>query len=369
MIFSTGAFASLWENQNWALLGSMGVVTGYDSNLVLLHDSPGSGFVTASPSLTFERQNSDTDIVAVGGVSREQFFSGVEPSETDISFNATVDYPNTPNSIPIYKLNATWLRSSQPNQYLGERVQFNQETLSGEGYLTLTGKLGVRGTAEADSTTFDSSSLNNQSHGQVSAGLGYAPNQLSIFSINMSGALARSIPNDPARTFANIHSSEYDLTARVQGQITDKVSGSLYGGYGTIDYTGGYTNRSNIPVAGADLTWGIDPRRTVVLAGYSGAANVPDGTAVVTSRAFISFTDVVISGWQFTVGAGPTRSVFSQHTVFRRDSSWDFGAQLAYTPSTRFQVALGIHYTRNNSDIIEFQYDHEVVTLRATYSF
>jgi hypothetical protein len=369
MSLATSAHASLWESPDWALLGSLSDSLAYDSNLTLLHDGPSGSYVTVNPFLTLSRQNSDTDIKVVGGANRLEFLSGGEKSETDPYLSASAVYPNSANTIPVYKVNAFWQQSSQPNEFVGERVQNDLTTITGEGYIKLSGKLGVRGNAEFDSVKFDSVELNDSVTGQAFAGLSYYPEATSEFSVNFGTILGQSIPNDPARTTENVHSTEYDVTIRAAGQLTDKISGTVYGGFGEVSYAGGYTKKTSIPVAGANLTWGIDPRRTFVLAAYSGASNAPDGTAVQSTHAFLSFVDVIVSDWQFTARTGPTYTVFSRDFAERHDRSWDYGVEFAYVPSARFKVALDLGYSRRNSNILAYQFDHETVSLSSTYSF
>ena len=112
--------------------------------------------------------------------------------------------------------------------------------ISGEGYLTLTGKLGIRANGEFQSATFDSDSLNDSDRGQVFVGLAYEKGPDTQILVNFGTAIGRSIPNDPARSVSNVRSTEYYVTARIEGQLTDKVSGSAYGGFGEVSYTGGY---------------------------------------------------------------------------------------------------------------------------------
>lgn len=366
---TTIAFGSLWESPNWALLGTVAVSTGYDSDLTLLHDGPGGFFIVGNPSIEFTRKSSDSDIEVTGGVSRDQFLSGNQPSETDLSLGTVISYPNDKTAIPIYYFNASLLKSSQPNQFLGERIAFDQIDVSGEVNQTLTGKLGVTVSTELDSLKYDAVSLNDYLHGGVVVGITYLKSPGTLFSINFGTFWGNSAPNDPTQMAVDVRSKEYDLTARLRGQITEKVTGNIYGGYGLVDYTGGYSNQNNIPVAGADLTWALDPRRTVVLAAYSGATNIPDGTAVDTSHAFLSYTDVILSEWQFTIRVGPTRSVFNRKVVERRDDSWDYGTELAYQPSKQFRIALDLSYSRRNSDVSAYQYNHELLSLSTTYSF
>jgi hypothetical protein len=369
MSLTSAAHASLWENSDWALLGSLSDSLVYDSNLTLLHDGPSGSYVTVNPFLTVSRQNSDTDIKAIAGANRLEFLSSGEKSETDPYFSASMVYPNAPNTIPVYELNALWQQSSQPNEFVGQRVQNDLASITGDGYIKLSGKLGVRGNAEFDSVKFDSTELNDSVRGLASAGLSFFPEPSSEFSVNLGTILGQSTPNDPANVSDNVRSTEFDITLRGTGQITEKVTGTFYGGFGQVSYTGGYSKKEFIPVAGADLTWGIDPRRTVVLAAYSGASNAPDGTAIQTTHAFLSYVDVLASVWQFTARTGPTYTSFSRDFAERHDRSWDYSTELAYVPSLRFRVALDLSYSARNSNIVAYQFDHEVASISSTYSF
>jgi hypothetical protein len=369
MSSATPAFASLWESPDWAVVGTLSGSAGYDSNLTLVHDGAGAYVISANPYLTLTRRNSETDFEVSGGVTETEFIDSSLPLETDMTFSTLYVYPSGDNVIPIYRFQASWTRGSQPDQYLGQRIRNEQIVIAGEGYMPLTGKLGIRANAELDYGTYDSNALNDTYHGQVFVGLAYTRHEGSELSLNAGTAVGRSIPNDPANVESNVRSREFYATGRVRGEITSKITGDAYAGFGVVEYSGGYNNRNALPVAGADLTWGIDPRRTVVLAAYSGATYAPNGQAVDTEHAFLSFTDVVISGWQFTVRTGPTHSKFSQQVVQRTDNSWDYVAEFAYLPSNRFKVALDVSYSQRNSDDITYQFDHRVITLGSTYRF
>jgi hypothetical protein len=367
---ATGARGSLWESPGWAVTGSLDGAIGYDSNLTASHDGPEDFFAVAKPYLTFLRRNSSTDFSVNGGVTQTEFVNHRQPTETDLAFDTILAYPNAAdNLIPIYRAEASWQRSSQANQYLGERVPVEQAALQAEGYLPLTGKLGVRGTTALHTANYEETRLNNNSRGEAFVGLTYQRIAQTEISINLGTAYGHSKPNDPARVESDVSSAEYYLTTRLRGEITAKITGSVYGGLGMVDYTGGYVKRDSLPVGGADLTWGLDPRRTLVLAAYSGAQYAPDGQAVTTTRAFLSFTHVIINRWQYSVRAGPTHSVYSREVRERTDDAWDAGAEFAYRPSDRFRVSLSFNYTKQNSDISVDEFERDVTSLGASYHF
>jgi hypothetical protein len=370
----TIASGSLWESPDWAVLGTLDGSVAYDSNLNLIHDGPSALLIVASPTLTLTRHNSETDFEINGGTTETEFADSNQPFETDISLGTHFSYPKADNTdprgliiIPIFELSGSWLKSSQPNEFLGARVQNDLTTVTADGYVTLTGKLGVRGSAKLQSITYDETSLNDTYSGEAAIGLAYERTPETQISLNIGTVLGHSKPNDPANSASDIRSKEFDITGRIQGQLTDKITGSAYGGFGVVSYTGGYTNTNRLPVAGADLTWGIDPRRTVVLAAYSGAEYSPNGEAADNSRAFISFTDVIIDNWQFIVRTGPSHNEYSRVVRLRTDNEWDYGMEFAYQPSTRFRVFLSLNVAQHTSTIAAYQYNHEVVTLGATY--
>jgi hypothetical protein len=366
---ATIALGSIYETPDWALVGNLGVAATYDSDLTLLHDGPSGYLVSANPSLNLSRSNSDTDIKLLGGLTQTEFITGGQPNETDYNFDGLVMYPNTVNSIPIYRLEASWAQSSQPNEFIGTRVKNDLLSLNAQGYQAFSGELGVRLNAEYDSAKYLATELNDNTRAIAQVGLAYQRDARSEFSANVAAVFGHSIPNDPSRMGSDVHSKEYDLTGRVTGQITDKITGSFYAGIGVVNYTGGYASRNILPVAGSDLTWGIDPRRTLVLAAYSGATYSPDGEAIQTTHAFLSYTDVVISGWQYTVRVGPTHSVFERQVRLRSDNGWEGGMEFAYQPSQRIKVALDISYTRRDSTIVVYELDHRVVSITAAYRF
>lgn len=360
--------AALWQSENWALVSDLEAETGYDSNLTASKDGPGDTYVAAHPYLTLLRRNSSTNLRLNGGAKRTDFLGNKQSGQTDFSVDGLYSYPASDYALPLYRLTGSWLRTSEPNQYLGQRVEYEQTSFAGEGYLGLSGKTGLRGSAAYDAQNYFKSILNRNKRAEVFGGAAYKRTDTTELSLNVGFATGRSKPNDPARTAADVRSKEYYLTAKILGEITPKITGSAYGGIGRVDYTGGYVNQRYLPVAGADLTWGFDPRRTLVLAVYSGARYSPDGVAANETHAFLSFTHVIVNRWQYIARFGPTFSTYRRETT-RKDRSWDAGLEFVYNPSDRFKVSLKESFTTQHSSTDIYGFDRSVTSLSATYHF
>jgi hypothetical protein len=376
MLLSDKSYGSLWETPDWALLGTLNGSVGYDSNLTLERGGPSAVEIIANPVLALERHNSDTSFDVIGGVTDTEFADSNLPFESDFSFGANYSYPKADNTdpkglviIPIFEASASWVRSSQPNEFLGARVPYDLTTLMADGYVTLTGKLGIRGTGELQSYTYNSTALNDTYLGQGSVGLAYSETSDTQVSLNLGTVIGHSIPNDPVNTVSNVRGTEIDVTARIQGQVTDKITGSAYGGFGSVRYTGGYATSTDLPVAGADLTWGIDTRRTLALGAYTGEVYSPNGEASESSHAFVSFTDVIINEWELDVLTGPERFEYGRQVSLRTDEGWNSSVGFAYSPSKRFRVSLSLDYYYQTSTVTAFKYAHEILTLGASYQF
>jgi hypothetical protein len=363
------AHGSLWESGNWAVTGTMNGSMGYDSNLTVSHDGPEDYFLIANPFLTFSRRNSGTDFRINGNVTQTEFLHNRQPAQTDLTFDFIYAYPKASNVIPVYRLEASWLKSAQPNLYLGARARNKQLSFDAEGYLPVSGKLGVRGTANFDSVDYDSVQLNQSQRSEAFVGLAYQRTPQSELSLNFGTAFGHSSPNDPARVSWDVHSNEFYATARLRGELTAKISGSIYGGFGQVRYTGGYANQKNIPVGGANLTWAIDPHRTLMLTGLKGATYSPDGVTANITRAALTFTNVIIDRWQYALRAGASHSNYGRVVRERTDDSWDLGTEFAYQPSLRFRISLALTYTNQSSDLLVAEFKHTVASLGASYRF
>ncbi len=369
LVLAPIAYGSLWESNDWALTSALSGSLGYDSNLTVSHDGLGDMFVSANPYLTFARHNSSTDFRINGGVTHTVFMNERQPNQTDLKLDAIYAYPNANDVLPVYRAEAFWLKSSQPNIYLGERVQTKQLFFDSEGYLPLTGKLGLRGTAAFDQKKFDSVKLNQSNRGEAFLGLAFQHDKRTELSLNVGAALGHSKPNDPARTFDLVDSTEYYATIRLRGEVTAKLTGSVYVGFGRVSYTRGYVNRINLPVGGADLTWTADPHRRLTLTAYSGANYAPDGQTEKSSRASLTFTHEIIERWQYNLQIGTTHAIYSRTVQDRSDESWDVGTEFAYQPSLRFRVSLAWHHTSQNSSKDFAEYKRDLFTLGSTYHF
>jgi len=197
-------------------------------------------------------------------------------------------------------------------------------------------------------------------------GLAYERASGTEISLNVGGALGSSTPNEAADGGA-VRSKAGFVTARIEGQILPKVSGSAYAGYSAVTYDGAYRHHYDRPVAGADLTWSASTRTTWVLAAYSGSDFSPDGQEVHSTHGFLSFTHVIVDQWQVTIRGGPAYAAFSRTVSQSTDTLWEFGSEIAYQPSDRFRVALGLTYDRQNSNVLNNQFARDAVSLGALY--
>ncbi|HZP58691.1 MAG TPA: outer membrane beta-barrel protein, partial [Opitutaceae bacterium] len=365
LVFSSTTLtsASIWESSGWALTGVFSGKTGYDSNLTLTHDGSGDGFVRADPSLTLRRKDSSSEFDLTSGVTATDYFDHREPFQTDYKFSTTYFYPKTEdNTPPVIQANASWAKITEANAWLGLYVEHERGAVDATGLVPLTGKLGIRTSGAFVRDDYPLRRLNNYQQGDLSAGLAYERASGTEISLNIGGALGSSTPNDAAAG-GTIHSREGFVTARIEGRILPKVSGSAYAGYSAVSYHGAYHHRYDRPVGGADLTWSATTRTTWVLAAYSGSDFSPDGQEVHSTHGFLSFTHVIIDQWQVTVRGGPAYAVFSRTVRQSADLLWEFGSEIAYQPSDRFRVALGLTYDRQNADVLNNQFEREAVSL------
>lgn len=361
---ASAARASVWETPNWALTSTLTGAVGYDSNLTVSHDGPDDGFVRATPEATLLRRNSTTDLTFTGRITGTHYFHERQPTQADYYLRGRYGYPLAKDTLPLYTADVSWQRVSEPNQYLARRVRHDRATLAGEGYMPLSGKFGLHAQADAYSDDFDDPTLNHNTRYRAFAGVSYDLRPRLKTALNIGGARGRSEPNFTGGSV--VKSKELYLTARVRGEITAKLTGQMYAGWSRVTYEGGYANRHNLPVAGADLTWGIDPRRTVVLALYRGADYAPDGQAVEATKAFLSFTHVLINRWQYIVRGGPTHSVLRREVRQGTDDTWEGGIEFNYMPSERFRIGAGVTHTWQNSDASDRKYDRTTITLEST---
>jgi hypothetical protein len=363
------ARGSLWESNSWQLTDILTAKTGYDSNLTLIRGGPGDGFFLVDPAFTLARRDSSTEFQVTGGVTHTEFFHNRQPKETDLNFDAVYAYPNAENVIPLYSVEASWAQSSEPNSFLGARIRNEQLTVNGTGFLPLTGKLGLRGTTDYASTHYDSESLNYEQRGDAFVGLAYQRDSQNEISLNFGAALGSSVPNDSALLDADVHSREWYIIAKTRGEITTKITGDAYAGFGMVDYSGAFIKRISLPVGGADLTWAIDPVRTLAFNASSDASYSPDGSIAVVSQASLVFTQEIADVWQYSLSVGPTQSAYSRDTHDRTDIDWEFGTEFAYQPSVRFRIFLDLDYADQHSDVSSDIFTHDVISLGSSYRF
>ncbi len=369
LAFAPLAHAALWESNDWALTGKVDGALGYDSNLTTSNNGPADYYIFATPYVTLARRNSSTDFHVNAGATHTEYINGELPAQTDFHLDATYAYPQADNVVPIYRVDAAWQRTAPPDQYLGLRIQTDETSFDSEGFLPLTGKLGLRGSATVDSEKYDSRNLNHNVRGDIALGLAFQRTNRSELSLNLAAVSGHSTPNNSANTANEVKTRGYTVTLRLRGELTAKLSGSVYGGFGQADFTGGYTNTLTRPIGGAELTWKIDLLRTLAVDAFSGVRYSPDGQTNTLTRVALSYTHIVFGQWQYTLQAGMSHSKYSRTVQYRTDDSIGLGAEIAYQPSTRFRVALGLNNTNQTSNDTFATFKRSLVSLGSTYRF
>jgi hypothetical protein len=360
--------AALWEDPLWALSGEADVTAGYDSNLFAVNSGPSDSFANFKPTLLLSRKDSMLSLEAEAWTDWNTYLRETSNDSVDPGFRIKIAYPaNVADSAPTQTAELHWIRSTDVNFDLGERVSQDDALAAYEGTLFDTGKLFVDGRASFDHDEYLGALFNTIDTASIGSTVSFAPQPLFKAGIGYDLLLGRSVENSGnARA---LDKTQQAITFQVAGEFTPKVTGKISVGAAYSDYTGFFSHAQWEAIATADLLWSPTERFAVDLRVSRAPSYNADGDIDVSSSVVLEVTQKLFRGFAVRANGQAGNTDHEQVVTYRSDATEGAGAGLDYNLTGRLTTSVDYEWTKQGSNLSRFTYTRDIVTAKLTYRF
>jgi len=359
--------ASVLENAGWALLSSVELAAGYDSNLDFTRDSLGSAYASLSPSLSLRRKNSGASLDTTVTLDGTRFARKEVGSQLDWRLQSNLAYPYTDDGFPRTTASLSWQRFTAANQWLGERVHFDQGAAQVQSKVISSERTGLVVGLSGSQTTPPDKQLNKSQTGRASVALSYDLSPKTELSLTYLAGLGNSITQAPGAL--SVKSRQQTLGLQARGELFGKLSGTAMAGISRISYRDAYQRTDTQPYAKINLTWELDPRRSLIWLAELDADFSPEGESVLTRESSLRYKQQMSGPWSWSVIAGTAVLDYWRQTFIRRDTVAHGGAQLECSVSEGFSFVLSVQARKQWSTFERFDFTRTLTETSVTYKF
>lgn len=366
MAIGLKARAAVWENPEFALAADATATVGYDSNLFAVADGPGDAFLTLRPLLDLSRKDTPYSLKAEAWFDWTSFLRLTNDDSVDPGFRVTFDYPPDAETLPTQTAEAHWIRTTQANVDVGQRVTQEDGMAKYEGDVYDNGKTVVAGRVSLDRDQFLGEEFDTNETASAGATASYLPNSAWRAGLGYDFTLGRSVSNSGATPDLDLVENAFTLQS--SGEFSPKLTGKVYAGGAYSDYTGSYDRADWDLITGVALTWSPLERLAVSLKAARAPSFNPDGDVDVASSLSLDVLQELSGGVALHGGVLGGHTSHVRTMTFRTDNFVGAGAGLSYNLTGRLIASIEYSWTSQDSSVPVFTYRRQLVAAKADYS-
>lgn len=365
-VSASTASASLWENNDWALIGDIDGSVTYDSNIFAVDGGESDTIFGVHPALTLQRKGSASDISIKADLNVRRFVDFSDQDSEDPSLAIDFSYPNTEEAIVRQQAQLRWYKITYPDYSVGDRVERTELTGNWQGVLRDNGKTKIIAKldgSDLDYTDFNSDVLN------LGGGIGLAWSRTELFEYTATVDYDHSEYSRTDGEFEDITRDGYRLNVGARGEFTPKITGSASVGIGKNDYSGDIEGSDTNWSTAADVSWSPSERRTITLTANRRTNFDALGQAYNNLEAGLQFRQGMAGGFYGILRGSAGEYDYSETGSLRKDQFVRLGAGLDYSVTGRFGAGLEFNWTDRSSDEERFDLEQYEITGRASFRF
>jgi opacity protein-like surface antigen len=361
------ARAALWESPLWALSGQATATIGYDSNLFAINDGAGDAFAQFRPSLILSRKDSLLDFDTEVWNNWTGFLRETANDSSDPGISMKLSYPANVSTLPTEYAEVHWIRTTEADTDVGQRVSQDDLLAKYEGDLFDFAKTSILGRFSFNRDEYLGAAFSTNETGSAGATAAYSLNDLFKAGVGYDLTVGRSEAN--ASGLAALDQTEQGVTFQMEGEFTPKVTGKASVGAAFSDYTGAFVRSEWDTVASAAVSWEPRDRLVIELEAQRAPSFNTDGNIDLASTLRLGIRQELPNGFAVSADINGGRTSYEPSTPDRTDTIEGAGAGLDYNLTGKLTVSVAYSWTRQNSDIMQFTYRRQLVTGRMVYKF
>ena len=366
LFVASTASASLWESDDWALIGDLAGSVTYDSNVFGFRDGEGDTIFGVTPALTLQRKASASDIKIIAQATRRSFADLSDQNSTDPSILVNFQYPNTGEALVQHRARLGWSRQKDRDYSIGNRLERTELEGSWQGVLRDNGKTRIIANLGGRDTSYGDFRSDVASY---DAGVGLAWARHELFEYTATLNYLRSEYSDFRGQAGDTTLNGYSLNIGARGEFTPKITGEASIGFGENKYSGGIGGSDMNWFTSANVAWQATERRQLSLDARRATYFDALDTAYNRLQAGLSFRQAMAGGFASVLRAGIGEYDYSDSGSNRKDTFVRLGAGLEYSLTGRLAAGLDFNWTDKDSDREDFTFSQYEIIGRASWRF
>jgi hypothetical protein len=358
LILGSALNASILETKYGSVFLDASAEVSYDTNIYANAAEESDVIFKLSPALRYVQQRGLVSLKAESGINLSRYADNDDEDAEDFFFRANLAGPNRDDAATSYALNAGWVESTTADPILGAVTAVATTTLGGTVEYQLTDKTGIRFGGDYANTNFDRAGQGDADNyrARVDA-LYYYSQKLSLNAGYRYGLIDQEIAS------AEVDSHTFAIGAT--GELTEKVTGNIDGGYQYNDTFSGIDRTYYYSVG---LDWAAREKTTVSLTGSrdiapSSSLGTATSTTLTTTLAQ-SLTETISASVFATAGKLELDGINQREHDFYR-----VGTSVGVELNEYGSVSVGVSYEDRDADTANSTYGRVISYVGLNLSF
>jgi polysaccharide biosynthesis protein VpsM len=350
-----------------ALMLNLGSVVTYDTNIFANANEQSDWSLAVVPELQYLRQAGVLQMDARLGFEIIRFDDFTSQNTEDFFSLLNFSYPNRPDgnrSRGEFELG--WREFSGTNEALGARTQAEVFSASGTARHAVSDKLGLRAGLRYREDSYKTANVSDVSVWSLAA------DALHTYSDNLDlflGYRFRDTDTTGRQNRAALGVRDHLLQVGAEGQLTPRITGRASVGVQERRFNGGALTRSVRPYGSVEVSWSPAARTRYTLAADKDFDTTPDDRSVSGSDFTLLLDQGITNRLSFSPALYYLRTRYRSATEDRNDEQFGLSLGLAYQTAPNSTLNARYTYLTRDSSNPFFEYDRQLLTFSADFSF
>ena len=366
-LFSPRALALLdFDHSALTLDSEFGV--RYDSNILASSNDIEDTIFNVAPTLTYRREGGRGSIHVSAGGDYFRYASESDRDHFDYHFGGNVTAPVSPDSPLSGDINASFSRSTSPNESIGDLVTTKSLNLGASGSYDVSERLGLLAGANYSSNKNNGFGDNETTRANV--GLSFRQLLFRRLPLSISYSYSKSQSTDDPTPVKRLDTTTHAVNLATNGQLTAKIDGSVSFGFRSTDDKGliaGSSRNGNGFVASTGLRWAYDELTNVSLGATKSLSVTADNESVDSTFVSLGLDRKLSEQLSGNLSVSQTWNLYRGSD--RDDRLFAFGGGLSYLIRRNWTAGIRYNYYMNSSHIAAHDFARHVVNATLTTRF
>ena len=340
----------------------------YDSNILARRNGGEDTIFNFAPSLQFRRAGGRGTMNFTARGDFVAYASESGRNHNDYNLSAAITAPVSPDSPFSGAFNASYGRSTNPSESVGDLVTTSAFNLGVNGNYAFSERLS--GVAGAGYGSNKNNGFGDNETYRANVGLSFQQFLFRRLPLTLSYAYSRSQSTNDPTAARRLNTESQSFNAGTSGQLSAKIDGSVSVGYrstsdkGTAISSG---NGGNGLVTSVGLHWAYDELTKISLGVSKSLAVTPNNNSTDSTSVSLSMTRKLSE--QLSANLGASQSWNNYRGLSREDRLLAMNAGVSYLIRRNWTAGVSYQFSSNHSDSTFNTFDRHLIAATVSGRF